>query len=78
MDIKPANILRHFATENSCTYKIGDLGLVCPSDERVYDEGDCRYVAREVIEGGYSIMLYVATYLIYIIIRNYYMYLNSI
>ena len=51
MDIKPGNIFRCLAPhDNSLTYKIGDLGLVCPSNERFYDEGDCRYVARELIE----------------------------
>ena len=50
MDIKPGNIFRFVKHDNSLTYKIGDLGLVCPSSERIYDEGDCRYVARELIE----------------------------
>ena len=51
MDIKPGNIFRCLAPhDNSLTYKIGDLGLVCPSNERIYDEGDCRYVAMELIE----------------------------
>ena len=51
MDIKPGNIFRCLRDADSAiTYKIGDLGLVCPSNERIYDEGDCRYVARELIE----------------------------
>ena len=49
MDIKPGNIFR-CVRDDSIVYKIGDLGLVCPSNERIYDEGDCRYVARELIE----------------------------
>ena len=49
MDIKPGNIFRQIEND-SCVYKIGDLGLVCPHTETVFDDGDCRYIAREVIE----------------------------
>ena len=49
MDIKSANIFRHLDNA-ACTYKIGDLGHVCPHNERVFDDGDCRYAAREVIQ----------------------------
>ena len=31
-------------------YKISDLGHVSPFDEKNYDEGDCRYAARELIQ----------------------------
>ena len=49
MDIKPGNIFRQIEND-SCVYKIGDLGLVCPHTETVFDDGDCRYIARELIE----------------------------
>lgn len=51
MDIKPGNIFRQIdGNDGSCVYKIGDLGLVCPHTETVFDDGDCRYIARELIE----------------------------
>ena len=50
MDIKPGNIFRQIENDSSCVYKIGDLGLVCPHTETVFDDGDCRYIARELIE----------------------------
>jgi len=34
MDIKPGNIFRQIEND-SCVYKIGDLGLVCPHTETV-------------------------------------------
>ena len=49
MDIKPGNIFRQIEND-ACVYKIGDLGLVCPHTETVFDDGDCRYIARELIE----------------------------
>ena len=49
MDIKSANIFRHL-DNSSCQYKIGDLGHVCPHNERVFEDGDCRYAAREIIQ----------------------------
>ncbi|CBY31632.1 unnamed protein product [Oikopleura dioica] len=64
MDIKPANILRALrASHESCfsedaiSYKIGDLGHVTPFDETRYEEGDCRYAGKEVIQSNSCIDL---------------------
>ena len=54
LDIKPPNILRAFPKDHSSkvVYKIGDLGHVSPFDERNYEEGDCRYTAKELIQSN--------------------------
>lgn len=52
LDIKPPNLLRSIRDGNprKIMYKIGDLGHVSPFDEKNYDEGDCRYAAKELIQ----------------------------
>lgn len=57
LDIKPDNILVSMrAKENGC-YKIADLGLAVAAMGSGCDdvsEGDCRYLAREVLRGDLS------------------------
>lgn len=36
-------------------YKIGDLGHVSPFDERNFEEGDCRYTAKELIQSNEAV-----------------------
>jgi serine/threonine protein kinase len=60
LDIKPENIyisldddpaaVAASATEPSCTFKLGDLGLMCRADEQVDHEGDSRYLARDLLQ----------------------------
>ena len=64
LDIKPGNIFRSFcetvAVESNfsedisgpsnVTYKIGDLGHVVHFDTKSFDDGDCRYMSRELID----------------------------
>jgi wee1-like protein kinase len=64
LDIKPANIFRSFCEtvavepnfEDDCNnrtsvcYKIGDLGHVSPTTAKSWNDGDCRYMSRELIE----------------------------
>ena len=64
LDIKPANIFRSFCetvaveqdfhedfnNKTSVTYKIGDLGHVTQIGAKSYDDGDCRYMSRELID----------------------------
>ena len=49
MDIKPGNIFRQIQND-SCVYKSGDLRLVYPHTETVFDDGYCRYIVRKLIE----------------------------
>ena len=61
LDIKPANIFRSFSEvvtlempdiqhSGPVTYKIGDLGHVTKSTVKSVDEGDCRYMSKEMID----------------------------
>jgi len=64
LDIKPANIFRSFcetvaveqnfhedlSNKTSVIYKIGDLGHVTQISAKSYDDGDCRYMPRELID----------------------------
>jgi len=54
LDIKPPNILRSIK-ESKIVYKIGDLGHVSPFDERNFEEGDCRYTAKELIQSNEAV-----------------------
>ena len=61
LDIKPANIFRSFSDvvtlempetklSGPVTYKIGDLGHVTKSSVKSVNEGDCRYMSKEMID----------------------------
>lgn len=57
LDIKPDNILRGNSKHVNGRWKIGDLGLAEIALKTGYDdicEGDCRYLAREVLNGDLS------------------------
>jgi serine/threonine protein kinase len=34
----------------TCTFKLGDLGLMCRADEHIDHEGDSRYLARDLLQ----------------------------
>jgi wee1-like protein kinase len=58
LDIKPENIYISLdddpdapaAAEPTCTFKLGDLGLMCRGDEHIDHEGDSRYLARDLLQ----------------------------
>ena len=54
LDIKPDNIFisinEDLTTEKNVTYKIGDLGHVTDIYDPFVEEGDSRYLAREVLQ----------------------------
>lgn len=48
MDIKPGNM---FASVPEGTFKLGDFGTATSKSAAIHDEGDSRYLAREVLNG---------------------------
>ncbi|CAM4795146.1 unnamed protein product [Rotaria magnacalcarata] len=59
IDIKPSNIMLCYYTDNDVTYKLADLGHVSQiSSCTVDNDGDCRYLALEIIQKSNSTSLY--------------------
>ena len=58
LDIKPDNIFlsinEESTSEKTVTYKIGDLGHVTDIYDPFVEEGDSRYLAREVLQQKYQ------------------------
>ena len=58
LDIKPDNIFislnEESTLEKNVTYKIGDLGHVTDIYDPFVEEGDSRYLAREVLQQKYQ------------------------
>ncbi len=55
LDIKPDNIFLSI-NEDLMTYKIGDLGHVTDIYDPFVEEGDSRYLAREVLQQKYQLL----------------------